>query len=151
MRESSDSPPSELLSSDAMAQQSQQKERFMASGQITSQVGQDQFLKLMVAQLKSQDPLEPMKDQEFLGQLAQFSTLSGIEKLNANFSDMLSLQQITQGSNLIGRQVVYKDADGKTTQGTVQGFAVNQGRVELQIGNDAVGLDRVVGMYSAAA
>ncbi len=134
-----------------MAQQSQQKERFMASGQITSQVGQDQFLKLMVAQLKSQDPLEPMKDQEFLGQLAQFSTLSGIEKLNANFSDMLSLQQITQGSNLIGRQVVYKDADGKTTQGTVQGFAVNQGRVELQIGNDAVGLDRVVGMYSAAA
>ncbi len=123
----------------------------MASSQITSQVGQDQFLKLMVAQLKSQDPLEPIKDQEFLGQLAQFSTLSGIEKLNANFSDMLSLQQITQGSNLIGRQVVYKDADGKTTQGTVQGFAVNQGRVELQIGNDAVLLDKVIGMYAAAA
>ena len=123
----------------------------MASSQITSQVGQDQFLKLMVAQLKSQDPLEPIKDQEFLGQLAQFSTLSGIEKLNANFSDMLSLQQITQGSNLIGRQVVYKDADGKTTQGTVQGFAVNQGRVELQIGNDAVVLDKVIGMYAAAA
>ena len=123
----------------------------MASSQITSQVGQDQFLKLMVAQLKSQDPIEPIKDQEFLGQLAQFSTLSGIEKLNANFSDMLSLQQITQGSNLIGRQVVYKDADGKTTQGTVQGFAVNQGRVELQIGNDAVVLDKVIGMYAAAA
>ena len=123
----------------------------MASSPITSQVGQDQFLKLMVAQLKSQDPLEPIKDQEFLGQLAQFSTLSGIEKLNANFSDMLSLQQITQGSNLIGRQVVYKDADGKTTQGTVQGFAVNQGRVELQIGNDAVVLDKVIGMYAAAA
>ena len=123
----------------------------MASSQITSQVGQDQFLKLMVAQLKSQDPLEPLKNQEFLGQLAQFSTLSGIEKLNTNFSDMLSLQQITQGSNLIGRQVVYKDADGKTAQGTVQGFAVNQGRVELQIGSNAVGLDSVIGMYSAAA
>ena len=123
----------------------------MASSPITSQVGQDQFLKLMVAQLKSQDPLEPIKDQEFLGQLAQFSTLSGIEKLNANFSDMLSLQQITQGSNLIGRQVVYKDADGKTTQGTVQGFAVSQGRVELQIGNGAVALDKVIGMSAAAA
>jgi flagellar basal-body rod modification protein FlgD len=123
----------------------------MAEGQITSKLGQDQFLKLMVAQLKSQDPLEPIKDQEFLGQLAQFSTLSGIEKLNANFSDMLSLQQITQGSNLIGRQVVYTDAEGKTAQGTVNGFAVNQGRVELQIGNDAVLLDKVIGMYSAAA
>ena len=123
----------------------------MAETQITSQVGQDQFLKLMVAQLKSQDPLEPIKDQEFLGQLAQFSTLSGIEKLNANFADMLSLQQITQGSNLIGRQVVYKDDAGATARGTVQGFAVSSGRVELQIGNDAVSLDNVIGMYSAAA
>ena len=47
----------------------------MTDTQITSQVGQDQFLKLMVAQLKSQDPLEPIKDQEFLGQLAQFPRL----------------------------------------------------------------------------
>jgi flagellar basal-body rod modification protein FlgD len=123
----------------------------MADTQISSQVGQDQFLQLMVAQLKAQDPLEPLKDQEFLGQLAQFSTLSGIEKLNANFADMLSLQQITQGSNLIGRQVVYTNADGKTAQGTVEGFAVNQGRVELQIGTEAVKLDQVIGMYSAAA
>ena len=123
----------------------------MKDAQITSQVGQDQFLKLMVAQLKSQDPLEPIKDQEFLGQLAQFSTLSGIEKLNANFADMLSLQQITQGSNLIGRQVVYQDAAGATARGTVQGFAINSGRVELQIGNDAVSLDNVIGMTSAAA
>ena len=123
----------------------------MAESQITSQVGQDQFLKLMVAQLKSQDPLEPIKDQEFLGQLAQFSTLSGIEKLNANFGDMLSLQQMTQGANLMGRQVVYQNSDNQTAQGTVQGFAVNAGRIELQVGNDSVTLDKVTGMFSPAA
>jgi flagellar basal-body rod modification protein FlgD len=123
----------------------------MAQSGITSQVGQDQFLKLMVAQLKSQDPLEPIKDQEFLGQLAQFSTLSGIEKLNASFGDMLSLQQITQGADLMGQQIVYRTADNQTARGTVQGFAVNEGRIELQVGNDAVTLDKVIGMFSAAA
>jgi flagellar basal-body rod modification protein FlgD len=123
----------------------------MATSEITSKVGQDEFLKLMVAQLKSQDPLEPIKDQEFLGQLAQFSTLSGIEKLNANFGDMLSLQQITQGANLMGRQVVYQNSDNQTAQGTVQGFAVNDGRIELQVGNDSVTLDKVTGMFTPAA
>jgi flagellar basal-body rod modification protein FlgD len=123
----------------------------MANTQITSQVGQDQFLKLMVAQLKSQDPLEPIKDQEFLGQLAQFSTLSGIEKLNASFGDMLSLQQITQGANLMGQRIIYRNSDNQTSQGIVQGFAVNEGRIELQVGSDAVTLDNVIGMATAAA
>ena len=123
----------------------------MAAAGITSQLGQDQFLKLMVAQLKSQDPLEPIKDQEFLGQLAQFSTLSGIEKLNASFGDMLSLQQITQGANLMGQQIVYRNSDNQTAQGLVQGFAVNEGRIELQVGNQAVTLDQVIGMFAAAA
>ncbi|MEK6257842.1 MAG: flagellar hook capping FlgD N-terminal domain-containing protein [Planctomycetota bacterium] len=123
----------------------------MADSPITSQLGQDQFLKLMVAQLKSQDPLEPIKDQEFLGQLAQFSTLSGIEKLNASFGDMLSLQQITQGANLMGQQIIYRNSDNQTAQGTVQGFAVNEGRIELQVGNDAVTLDNVIGMFTTAA
>lgn len=123
----------------------------MATSGITSKVGQDDFLKLMVAQLKSQDPLEPIKDQEFLGQLAQFSTLSGIEKLNANFGDMLSLQQMTQGANLMGRQVVYQNSDNQTAKGTVQGFAVNAGRIELKVGNDSVALDKVTGMFSPAA
>lgn len=123
----------------------------MADTAITSQVGQDQFLKLMVAQLKSQDPLEPMKDQEFLGQLAKFSTLSGIEKLNANFSDMLSLQQITQGANLMGQQIAFRTADNQTATGIVQGFAVNEGRIELQVGNEAVTLDKVIGMFASAA
>jgi len=123
----------------------------MVESGITSQVSQDQFLKLMVAQLKSQDPLEPIKDQEFLGQLAQFSTLSGIEKLNASFGDMLSLQQITQGANLMGQQIVYRTSDNQTARGTVKGFAVNEGRIELQVGNDAVTLDKVIGMFSSAA
>ena len=58
----------------------------------------DDFMQLLVTQLRNQDPLEPVAQHEFLGQLAQFSTLEGIEKLNANFEDMLKLQTLAQGA-----------------------------------------------------
>ncbi|MBI5757132.1 MAG: flagellar hook capping protein, partial [Planctomycetales bacterium] len=104
-----------------------------------------------VAQLKSQDPLEPVNNQEFMSQLAQFSTLEGIEKLNTNFADMLSLQQITQGAGLIGKNVSYSTPDSATvTQGRVDGFAVASGRLQLQVGGTSVPISQVLGMSSAA-
>ena len=80
----------------------------------SADVSRGQFLKLLVAQLQAQDPLEPVKDQEFTAQLAQFSTLEGIEKLNANFGDMLALQQVTQGAGLLGKNVTYTLSDRAT-------------------------------------
>lgn len=116
----------------------------MASTGFSSQIGQNQFLQLLVAQMKSQNPLEPTSNQEFLGQLAQFSTLSGIESLNSNFSDMLSLQEITQGSSLIGKKVAYTDADNKTQTGTVASVVVTEGTAKLQINGGLVTLDKVM-------
>lgn len=122
----------------------------MASSGFTSKVGQDQFLQLLVAQMKSQNPMEPTSNQEFLGQLAQFSTLSGIETLNANFSDLLSLQQISEGSNLIGKQVAYSNSSNQTVTGTVQSVTVSDGAVQLQIGGNSVALNKVVGITAAS-
>ena len=79
-----------------------------------------------------------------VAQLAQFSTLSGIEQLNANFGDLLQLQQITQGANLVGRSVTYNRADGKGQQaGTVDSVGVVNGKIQLSIGGTSVGLDQV--------
>lgn len=116
----------------------------MASAGFSSQIGQNQFLQLLVAQMKSQNPLEPTSNQEFLGQLAQFSTLSGIESLNSNFSDMLSLQEITQGSSLIGKKVAYTDADNKVQTGAVDSVVVKDGSAQLQINGGLVSLDKVM-------
>lgn len=122
----------------------------MASTGFSSKVGQDQFLQLLVAQMKSQNPMEPTSNQEFLGQLAQFSTLSGIETLNANFSDLLSLQQISEGSSLIGKKVAYSNSSNQTVTGTVQSVTVSDGAVQLQIGGDSVALNKVVGITAGS-
>src|SRR5581483_4131830 len=68
--------------------------RPMATNSLSS-ISQDQFLQLLVAQLQNQDPLDPVSNKDLLAQLAQFSTLQGVTQLNANFGDLLQLQQLT--------------------------------------------------------
>lgn len=112
-------------------------------------VSRDQFLKLLVAQLRAQDPLEPVKDQEFTAQLAQFSMLDGIEKLNANFGDMLAMQQLTQGAGLLGKSVIYTLSDGTHT-GSVEGFSLTDGQLQLRVDGQEIPLGQVQGMTAAA-
>ena len=71
-------------------------------------LGQEQFLKLLTTQLTHQDPMKPMENGEFLGQMAQFSTVSGIQELQASFKDFassISSDQALQAASLVGRYV----------------------------------------------
>ena len=72
-------------------------------------LGKNEFLKLLVAQLNNQNPLEPQGNGEFIAQLAQFSQVEGIEKLNKSMESMLSSYQSSQAlqaSSLVGRKVI---------------------------------------------
>ena len=72
-------------------------------------LGQEQCLSLMVAQLRNQDPFKPMESGEFLGQIAQFGTVSGINDLQASFDTFagsMQSSQVLQGSSLVGRSVL---------------------------------------------
>ena len=100
-------------------------------GGITSAEGREQFLSLLVTQLQQQDPLDPVKNQEFISQLTELSTLESIEKLNASFSDMLALQQLTSGANLIGKSISYINDDGNQ-EGVVAGLEMQDGRLHLK-------------------
>ncbi len=119
---------------------------------FNSSMGRDQFLKLLVTQIKNQNPMDPMQNQEFMGQLAQFSTLEGIEKLNANFADMLSLEQLTQGANLVGRTVIYNHSDPSAPgRGVVDGVSVEGGKLQLFVNGTLVPLSQVSGMVGSGA
>lgn len=75
----------------------------------SSDLGQQDFLKLMTAQLQNQDPFSPMENGEFIAQMAQFSTVSGIEELNsgiAGLGDQMRQMRIATASNLLGHSVL---------------------------------------------
>jgi flagellar basal-body rod modification protein FlgD len=92
-------------------------------------LGQEQFLELMVAQLRNQDPFKPLESGEFLGQMAQFSTVTGIQDLQASFkslADSLYSNQALQASALVGRTVFVS-----SEQGALAGGGSINGAVDL--------------------
>lgn len=119
---------------------------------FNAQIGQQEYLQLLTTQLRYQDPLSPVEQQDFLSQLSQFSMLSGIETLNTNFTNMLALQQLTNGASLVGKQVQYlADDEGTTATGKVTGVLVEKGVLYLNIDNKAVSLENVLQIKEAAA
>ncbi len=92
------------------------------------QLGQAEFLELMTAQLRFQDPLQPMENGDFLGQMAQFGTVSGINDLNATFDNMsasFQSNQALQASTLDGRRVMVPADSGFLAEGQSMTTAVD--------------------------
>ncbi|MEM7542716.1 MAG: flagellar hook assembly protein FlgD [Pseudomonadota bacterium] len=75
----------------------------------SNELGQQQFFDLMITQLQNQDPFKPMESGEFLGQIAQFSTVNGITELQQSFESMANSLQSNlalQASTMVGREVL---------------------------------------------
>lgn len=110
-----------------------------SSTSSSDSLGQADFLRLMTTQLQYQDPLNPMENSAFLGQLAQFSTVQGIQELNTqveSFSSALSSDQILRGATLVGHTVLVPSAklalaESGETSGVVA--APSAGTVQFQI------------------
>src|SRR3954452_22415296 len=89
-----------------------------------AELGKDQFLKLFVAQLQHQDPMNPMQDQDFMGKMASFSTLEQVTNLASANATMATNLSLSQSVGLIGRTVSWTDAAKVTHSGVVE--KVNQ-------------------------
>ena len=103
-------------------------------------LGKDQFLKLFVAQLQHQDPMNPMNDSEFMGQMASFSTLEQITNLAAANEAIAANMTATSAVGLIGRTVSYVDENDEIQTGTVDKVTTAGGKPTLTV-NGVDGID----------
>jgi flagellar basal-body rod modification protein FlgD len=112
----------------------------------TSELGKDEFLKLLVTQLQNQDPLSPMEDKEFISQMAQFSSLEQAMNLTKTMATM-------QATGMIGAEVYWTDpATGIEYGGIVQSVSIVNGEPKLQISDVAVDITTLTehGNYTTA-
>jgi flagellar basal-body rod modification protein FlgD len=102
-----------------------------ANAKPKNEMGKDDFLKLLVGQLRHQDPMNPMEDKDFMGQMAQFSQLE-------QMTNVASTLQNERAFNLIGRDVTYNNKDtGELISGKVEKVAIEAGKTTLTIGGVA--------------
>jgi len=109
-------------------------------------LGQEEFFRLMIAQMRNQSPLNPMDNTKFLGELAQFSNLASQQKTQATIerlADSLISSQALQASSLVGRFVLVPGDSGYLPEGEDRFFG---GAVDLETATDNL----VVDIYSAS-
>ena len=115
-----------------------------AASRSVEEMGSEEFLTLMIAQLENQDPTEPMDQMAFMSQLAQFAQVSGIQELNDSFAGLnntLTGQQALQASQMVGRSVSTNGNVGSlSTLGMdAEGNTVQQLSATVDMGSNASG------------
>lgn len=110
----------------------------------------DGFLKILASQIKGQNPLEPMKDTEFIAQMAQFSQLEQMTNVAKDMKSLAMSGQLSQGASLIGKNVTYMPA-GTTTpiQGVVESLRVSgDGAMSLVVNGVSVDVKLITAVGS---
>src|SRR3954467_12490117 len=97
-------------------------------------LGKDDFLKLLVGQLQHQDPMQPSDDQQWIGQMAQFSQLEQVSNTAAPTQKIVDTLHTNRTPPLIGRTVTYLDESGVSHSGAVDTVDMAGGKASLTVG-----------------
>lgn len=93
----------------------------------------DVFLKLMIKQMQSQDPLDPMDNDQMLNQISQLRSIGATDKLTSTLDSVLLGQNITSSTSLIGKDVKAISDDNQQVSGTVTRVTIEDGKPKLQL------------------
>lgn len=116
----------------------------------SGELGKDAFLKLLVAQLKYQDPLEPSSSEEFIATTAQFTVVEKLDELTKQGANTALVNSLTTASALIGREVTVT-RNGLPVAATVKQSRIVSGEVSLETDLGPVGLTEIVSVGPATA
>ncbi len=113
-------------------------------------LNQDDFLKLLVTQLASQDPLNPQQDTQFIAQMAQFTALEQAKEMATNIASLRTEQEFLQANALLGRTVALQTGQDTPTTGTVSAVEVDAGTPKLVVNGQPYDLSQVLTITPAA-
>jgi len=115
-----------------------------ATGQLDPQtIGKDTFLKLLVAQLKYQNPMEPVDSSQFMAQTAQFTMVEKLQAMAAQTDALVAGEASQRAAGLLGRQVTYLDGKGAEQTGVVTGTRFGADGPVLRLGTTEISLNDV--------
>ena len=112
----------------------------------------DMFLKLLVAQMKYQDPANPASSSEFMAQTATFTQVEKLEEIAAQNASLLALQRSSSAGALVGRTVSYTDEAGAVKTGTVTSVRLGTDKTEATaiVGGQPVPMGRITEVSTTA-
>jgi len=109
-----------------------------------SGLGKDSFLKLLVTELRHQDPTRPMEDREFIAQMAQFSTLEQMTNLNTEVRNLLTSARSAEAFSVLGKNIEsYDTVSKKAVSGKVSSVFYKGDELMLKVGSDEVAMRNV--------
>ncbi len=112
----------------------------------SSELGKDDFLKLLITQLSNQDPTNPMEDTEFISQMAQFSSLEQMTNMSNSFSKMASFLNSSEAASTLGKTVELNVGD-TTTTGVVEG-ATRGDNPQILVNGMYYSMDKISAIYA---
>ena len=102
-----------------------------------------QFMQLLLAQLRNQNPLDPVSNKDMLGQMAQINSLQELQKMNTALQGMAKGNRLSEAAGLLGKTVQAKAENGEARAGVVTGITVEDDQVKLWLGREPVMLTDV--------
>jgi flagellar basal-body rod modification protein FlgD len=122
-----------------------------ATGLPIKTLNQDDFLKLLVVQMQSQDPMNPKQDTEFIAQMTQFSALEQSKSMQKDIAALRGDQEILQADAMIGRFVTLQNGQGLVVPGIVSSVQVKEGTPQIVVNGGSYDLSQVLSISVPSA
>ena len=107
-------------------------------------ISRGEFLKILVAELSYQDPMEPMSNADMAGQMAQIESLRASSELSEGFGTLLRRQDIASAGTMIGREISGLTASGESVEGLVERVTISSDAVSLIVDGFTVPIENVL-------
>ncbi|HEY8320037.1 MAG TPA: flagellar hook capping FlgD N-terminal domain-containing protein [Amnibacterium sp.] len=116
----------------------------------TQTFNSDMFLKLLVTQLKNQDPSSPMDSTQMISQTSQLASMEQLTALNSSTTESYNLQMRSAAANVLGKTVSWTDAAGNAKTGVATAVSFSGSTPTVTVGSDTVALTALSGISTSS-